>query len=153
MDSKLNYRQHLKAKCTQIHLKLRELSFLIGKSSKLSIFNKLLLCKLIIKPIWSHGIDIWSTANASNIKTLTTLQNKILRNISKAPWYVPNNMMQADLQIDTVETEIRRRSLCYTNISSHENMEIRSLPHTEANNSRRLRLRRFRTSNLSASFI
>ena len=150
MDSKLNYRQHLKAKSKQIQLKLRELSFLIGKNSRLSVSNKLLLYKVIIKPIWTYGIEIWGTANASNIKPITTLQNKILRNISKAHWYVPNKLL-SDLQIDPVEAEIGKRSLCYiTKISSHENMEIRDLPHNEANNTRRLR--RFRTSDLPCRF-
>ena len=56
LDSKLSYRQHLKAKSKQIQLKLRELSFLIGKNTRLSVSNKLLLYKVIIKPIWTYGI-------------------------------------------------------------------------------------------------
>ena len=43
----------------------------------------------MIKPIWTYGIEIWDTANASNMKPITTLQNKILRNISKAPCLHP----------------------------------------------------------------
>ena len=46
------------------------------------------------------------TANTSNIKPIATRQNKIVRHISKAPWYVPNNMIQTDIQINTLEIEI-----------------------------------------------
>ena len=38
-----------------------------GKKSHLSIQNKLLIYKAVIKPIWSYGIELWGWAIKSNI--------------------------------------------------------------------------------------
>jgi hypothetical protein len=43
----------------QINLKIRQMNWLIGRKSQLTTANKLLLCKVIIKPIWSYGIQLW----------------------------------------------------------------------------------------------
>ena len=42
----------------QIDLKTKEINWLIGKKSHLSIENKLLIYKAVIKPIWSYGIEL-----------------------------------------------------------------------------------------------
>jgi hypothetical protein len=42
----------------QIELKVKELYWLLGRKSQLSIQNKLLIYKTIIKPIWTYGIEI-----------------------------------------------------------------------------------------------
>ena len=44
----------------QIELKVKELYWLLGRKSQLSIENKLLINKTIIKPIWTYGIEIWA---------------------------------------------------------------------------------------------
>jgi hypothetical protein len=61
--------------------------------------NKLLLYKSILKPIWTYGIQLWSTASTSNIEILERFQSKALRIIVDAPWYVPNNHICRDLQM------------------------------------------------------
>jgi len=43
LDQKLTWRPHITAKKTQINLKLRKMNWLIGRKSKLTIENKLLL--------------------------------------------------------------------------------------------------------------
>jgi hypothetical protein len=52
--------------------------------------NKLLLYKVILKPIWTYGIQLWGSASISNIEILERFQSKALRMIADAPWYVPN---------------------------------------------------------------
>jgi len=42
-----------------IDLKTRQINRMIGKKSHLSIENKLLIYKAVIKPIWSYGIELW----------------------------------------------------------------------------------------------
>ena len=44
----------------QIELKVKELYWLLGRKLQLSIENKLLIYKTIIKPIWTYGIQIWA---------------------------------------------------------------------------------------------
>jgi hypothetical protein len=77
--------------------------WLLGRSSRLSIPNKLLLYKTILKPIWTYGILLWETASTSNIKILERFQSKALRMIVDAPWYVPNNHIRRDLQMTSVK--------------------------------------------------
>jgi hypothetical protein len=48
--------------------------------------------------------------------------------IVDAPWYVPNTVVQRDLQIPTVEEEIQRYSIQYSaRVSAHPNDLIANL--------------------------
>jgi hypothetical protein len=69
----------------------------------LSLGNKLLIYKTILKPIWTYGIPVWGTGSNSNIEILQRFQNKVLRSIINAPRYVPNTLLHTDLQIPTVK--------------------------------------------------
>jgi hypothetical protein len=88
--------------------------WLLGRRSKLSTSNKLLIYKTILKPIWSYGIQLWGTASTSNIEIPERFQSKALRMIVHAPWYVPNKVIWRDLQILTVKEEIRHYSSQYS---------------------------------------
>jgi len=48
-------------------LRYKELYWLLGRSSHLSINNKLLLYKTVIAPIWTYGLELWGCASKSNI--------------------------------------------------------------------------------------
>jgi hypothetical protein len=84
-----------------------------GRKSKLSIINKLLVYKVILKPIWTYGIQLWGSASISNIEILERFQGKVLRMITDAPWYVPKTVLRQDLQITSVKEEIHRFSTQY----------------------------------------
>jgi hypothetical protein len=71
--------------------------WLLGRSSQLSIPNKLLLYKSILKPIWTYGIQLWGTSFKSNVEILERFQLKAQRIIVDAPWYVPNNHIRKNL--------------------------------------------------------
>jgi len=62
LDHKLNWKEHIVKKRKQMALKVKELYWLIGRKSPLSLENKLLLYKSIMKPIWTYGIEIWGCA-------------------------------------------------------------------------------------------
>ena len=76
LDQKLTWRPHITAKKTQINLKLRQMNWLFGRTSKLTIGNKLLLYKAIIKPIWSYGVQLWGCAKPSNNKSYKEYSQK-----------------------------------------------------------------------------
>jgi hypothetical protein len=44
--------------------------------SKLSIINKLLVNKVILKPIWTYGIQLWGSASISSIEILKRFQRE-----------------------------------------------------------------------------
>jgi hypothetical protein len=52
--------------------------WLLGRKSKLSINNKLLIYKVILKLIWTYGIQLWGTPSNSNIEILELFQSKVL---------------------------------------------------------------------------
>jgi hypothetical protein len=67
LESRLTWKDHVTKKRKQIDLKTKELKWLIGRRSNLSIENKVLLYKTIIKPIWVYEIELWGCASKSNI--------------------------------------------------------------------------------------
>jgi hypothetical protein len=56
--------------------------WLLRRKSKLSINNKLLIYKTMLKPIWAYGIKLWGTASTSNLEILERFQSKALRMIT-----------------------------------------------------------------------
>jgi hypothetical protein len=96
--------------------------WLLGRKSKLSTSIRLLIYKTTLKPICICGIQLWDTASTSIIEIAERFQSKALRMIVDAPWYVPNTVIQMDLQIPTVKEEIRRYSSQYSaHLSAHPN--------------------------------
>jgi hypothetical protein len=87
--------------------------WLLGHKSKLSIINKLLVYIVILKPIWTYGIQLRGSASISNNEILECFQGKVLHMITDAPWYMPNTVLQQDLQITSVKEEIHRFSTQY----------------------------------------
>ena len=68
----------------------------------LSVQNKIMLYKAILKRVWTYGIQLWGTASNSNIEILQRFQLKTLRSLIDAPWYVTNETIHRDLKIPTV---------------------------------------------------
>jgi hypothetical protein len=138
LDRRLTWHKHIFTKRKQLGIAITKMYWLLGCKSKLSIDNKLLVYKTILKPIWAYGIQLWGTTSTSNIEILERFQSKSLRMITDAPWYVPNTVIRKDLQIPTVKHEIRRYSYSYSKrISVHPNKLILNLQ--EPPETRRLR--------------
>jgi hypothetical protein len=75
----------------KLGITLTKMHWLLGRKSKLSTSNKLLIHKTILKPIWAYRIQLWGTASTSNKKILERSQSKSLGIIVDASWYVPKN--------------------------------------------------------------
>jgi hypothetical protein len=95
-------RTHILVKRKQFGLSLTKVYWLLGRKSKLSTNNKLIIYKAILKPIWTYGIQFWGTTANSNTEILERFQSKVLRLTVDAPWYVSNYVIRKDLQIPTV---------------------------------------------------
>jgi hypothetical protein len=110
-------------------LRHKELYWLLGRKSHLSVDNKLLLYKSIIAPIWTYGIELWGCASKSNIVVIQRCQLKILRATVAVPWYVTDDMIHKVLGIPTVQEVIHKRSIKHhTNLESHSNQLLQPLP-------------------------
>jgi hypothetical protein len=138
LDRRLTWHKFIFAKRKQLGITLTKMYWLLGRKSKLSTSNKLLMYKTILKPIWTYVIQLWGTASTSSIEILERFQSKVLRMILDAPWYVPNTVIRRDLQIPTVKEEISLYNSQYSSrLSAHPNDLIVNL--IELPDNRRLR--------------
>jgi len=92
--------------CGLLDLKTSEIYWPIGKHSLLSLENKLLIYKTVLKPVWTYGVELWGCATKSNIAVIQRYQSKLLRTITNAPWYVSNQTLHSDLHIPHVSNGI-----------------------------------------------
>jgi len=95
--------------------------WLLGSKSRLSIESKLLLYKAILKPIWIYGVQLWGIVADSNVEIIQRFQNKYLRIIVNAPWYVTNDTLQ-HLNVPYARDEIKKlrdTSTDWRNIPTH----------------------------------
>jgi len=149
LDRRLTWKPHIQNKRKQLGLLLKRMYWIIGRKSKLSLTNKLLIYKTILKPTWTYGIPLWGTAAQSHIDILQRLQNKILRMATNAPWYIPNHVLHSDLQMPTIREEISRLNSNYkAKIEVHPNKLTASLFETQGPG----RLRRYSPAELSTRF-
>jgi hypothetical protein len=100
LDSRLTWKQHIAKKRKQIDLKVKDMYWIIGHKSTMSLDSKVLLYKTIIKPIWTYGIELWGCAS---IAIMQQSQSKTM--MINAPWYVTNQTLHEDLNVPYI-TEI-----------------------------------------------
>jgi len=108
LDRRLTWRKNITSNGKKLTLTLRNLCWIIGRKSQLSLENKLLVYKLIVKPVWTYGIQLWGTASNTNLEIVERFQSKALRIITDARRYVPNTIIKRDVQIPTVKQEARK---------------------------------------------
>ena len=140
LDAKLLWKEHIKKKRDELGQKYRKLYWLLGRNSQLSIYNKVIIYKQILKPVWTYGIQLWGCAKPCHIKRIQTFQNKVLRNIVNAPWYCRNSDIHRDLGMDDVTEEIQNYAQKHeTRLHHHVNVEAIQLLD---NDNQRRRLKR-----------
>jgi hypothetical protein len=96
----------------QIDLKVKDLYWIIGHKSIMSLDSKVLLYKTIIKPIWTYGLELWGCARKWTIAIMQRSQSKILRMITNAPWYVTNQTLNEDLNVSYITEVIQAHDGC-----------------------------------------
>uniref|UniRef100_A0A2A4K8E7 Reverse transcriptase domain-containing protein n=1 Tax=Heliothis virescens TaxID=7102 RepID=A0A2A4K8E7_HELVI len=132
LDKRLTWANHIKAKRKEADIQFKNLYWLVGRQSSLSLSNKILIYKAIIKPIWTYGIQLWGSASNSNLEILQRFQNKALRTICNAPWFTRNIEIHEYLNIPTVKEEVNKYSKNYKNrLENHTNELARDLLITE----------------------
>jgi len=117
----VNYwKDHVAMKRKQLDFKTREINWLIGKHFHLSLENKILIYKSVLKPVWTYGIELWECVSKSNIAVIQRYQSSLLRSITNAPWHVSKQTLHSDLHITHVHTIFREwRANHRTALDSH----------------------------------
>lgn len=113
LDTKLKWKHHIKLKKKECNFKVYRLNWLLGKKSSLSLDNKLLLYKQIIRPTWAYGCQIWGCAPKTSLKSLQSMQSKILRKLCGAQRYETNKDIHRDLGIESIYKYIQKISQRY----------------------------------------
>jgi hypothetical protein len=109
-----------------------------------SVLYLLVCCSLNLRA------PLWGSARTSNIETLQRFQNTVLRVLVNAPWYVPNWLLQRDLNIPSVRDVITRLGARYCG-------RLRTHPNHLANilleeDEKPRRLKRFKPADLTSRF-
>ena len=133
LDAKLRWKAHVKKKRDELELRYKSMYWLIGKHSSLSVHNKVLLYKQVLMPVWTYGIQLWGCTKQSNIKIIQRFQNKVLRGIVNAPWYIRNDDLHRDLKVNLVIDIIKKNAEAHERrLHHHVNIEaIQLLDNTD----------------------
>lgn len=124
LDAKLRWKAHVKKKREELGIKYRNMYWLIGRNSTMSLHNKLLIYKQILRPVWTYGIQLWGCAKQSNVGIIQRFQNKVLRNIADAPWYIRNSDLHRDLEMETVDQTMKKFAKSHEErLHQHVNVE------------------------------
>ena len=126
-DRRLTWKEHIVTKRKQLDHKTREIKWLIGNNSPLSLENKVLIYKTILKPVWTYGIELWGCATKSNIAILQRYRSKLVRTTTNAPWYVTNHTLHTDLHIPYVHQVIHDTVNKHRTLASHPNPPMEPL--------------------------
>lgn len=124
LDVKLRWKAHVKKKRDELDLRYRKMYWLLGRHSALSVHNKILLYKQVLMPIWTYGIQLWGCTKQSNIQMIQRFQNKVLRCIVNAPWYIRNDNLHRDLAMEPVSQIIKKYAEAHEHrLHHHVNVE------------------------------
>jgi len=119
---RFTWRKHITTKRKQLDLKVRNLYWINGRKSQISLEDKLIVYKVILKTVWTYEIQLCGTASNSNLEILERFQSKALRIMTDAPRYVPNTIIKRHLQIPTVKQDARTLSANYRKrLDNHPN--------------------------------
>ena len=122
LDSKLNWKAHIKKK--EMNWASNNV-LAIGRYSELNIYNKLLLLyRQVLKPVWLYGAQLWGCSKKSNVKLTEAFQNKVLRGIINAPWYIRNDDIHRDLKMELVSEEIKISARKHEHRLHHSNIDV-----------------------------
>lgn len=127
MEKILTWARHTKLKRKQANTRLHSILRPIFKL-KISLSNKILVCKTIFRPIWSYGIQIWGPAKPSNIRPFQSFQSFALRLLTGAPGFIINSSLHNDLQMQTTNELAKIHYKKFHNkLSNHFNSQIKNM--------------------------
>ncbi|ERL86724.1 hypothetical protein D910_04130 [Dendroctonus ponderosae] len=76
-------------------------------SGKLCLRTKARVYKQLIRPVLTYGTPAWSIASTPQKQKLAVFQNRILRIVIKAPYFVRNTTLRRDLDTEDLLNHIR----------------------------------------------
>lgn len=108
LNKTMSFTPHIKYVRNKANNIIGALNKITFPQAKLSVKNKILFYKSIIRPTLLYASPVWAHACKSNIKSLQIGQNAILRKLLRAPWFVRNRNIRNDLKISHIFKYIKR---------------------------------------------
>lgn len=102
LDSKLTFKKHLIESSRKGRGLLKQLYPLLNSNKNMSLADKKLLYTSLIRPAITYGSPCSSIAAKTNLNHIEVIQNKSIRMITNAPWFVRNLNLQKDLNIPSL---------------------------------------------------
>ena len=128
LDSKLTWKPHIDFIANKINRRMGMLYPLYNRRSVMSLHNKMLLYKQVLRPAITYACQVWGIAAKSHLHRLQVLQNRFLRISANADWYIPNLNIHKDLSIPSLQDYILQLSQTFYSSLPHSfNSLIRGL--------------------------
>lgn len=132
LDTKLNWKPHIRDTLTRANRRKGMLFNLLKPSCPTTLMTKRLIYLTLIRPILTYATPTWATLSNQLLNNMEVFQNKLLRLITGAPWYVRNSIIANDLDVEPVLVHIQNLALVfYTSASTADNPLIRTLGQTD----------------------
>jgi len=130
LDKRLTWGPHISTKLKLAYQRLSMLFPIINKKSVIQKKCSILIYKQLLLPLITYAYPVWGNCSATHLKKIQIFQNKVLRIITNAPWFIRNENIHKDLQIVKIEDLIRtlskkfHTSLLNSTGSLHYNLHI-----------------------------
>lgn len=107
-DKRMTLQHHIKYVIRKTNMAIRMLYSMLNRRSKLSISNKILMYKIILRPMFCYAAPILNDIAVSNRNKLQVLQNKTLRMCLNKEWNFPTDELHEEAGVESVNDFIAR---------------------------------------------
>lgn len=104
MNQNLPWETHLQKKHDKLNIRFRFMFRLFSIINKLTLRNKRLLYIAILCPVWTYALQLRECVVDTNNLIIQYVQNKILRKMTGVSWYVSNEQLHRDFNVDDFKT-------------------------------------------------
>ncbi|GFR04781.1 probable RNA-directed DNA polymerase from transposon X-element [Trichonephila clavata] len=127
LDHNLRYKSHLQELKANYEKKYFTLINIIGKRSKLSLQNKILIYKVYLRPALLYGCQLWAIMARDKLLQIQRLQNMSIRGIAGIPRFITVSVIHEELKIEPVTSYISKLHQNFNcTIGTHSNPTINS---------------------------
>lgn len=128
MDTRLTWKHHVTEKLAAAQRALCSIYALINRSSRLNLKIKKNLYIMALRPIVTYAAPVWAQASRTQKQRIQRYQNKTLRMITNAPWFVRNANIHADLEIPLIDEYLTQLTEEYRDrVANHVNENVAEL--------------------------
>ncbi|KAL4141647.1 hypothetical protein QTP88_004249 [Uroleucon formosanum] len=134
LDKRLTWGPHIASKLQQAYQRLSMLFPILNKKSVIQKKCSILIYKQLLRSLITYACPIWGNCSATHLRKIQIFQNKVLRIITNAPWFVRNENLHKDLRIIKIQDHIKalaenfHSSLHKSTGSIHFNLHIHPPP-------------------------